>query len=539
MTSIPDIPNMPEKFIDDIADLIIDELLKTPMHILTDRSLNPANKTNFNILDAITIGKLSLSKTGPETGPETRNKLKSNIKTELCKVLRELSTAKKIVETTNVYESIRAYDNAKHYREAIARVQKAPIRIKELNEQIAELEKTVATADDSQENINKRIKYRRVDIEKLQKIANKTVDTDPEYFKCAKHQQEDSAEYLRTMIKILSKPDPNITSETLIPPTIKFTQTTITTCKHKNITTKKTEDSDVLQLALLDKNNKQFTSGYSIQNLITYHEKDKEFQVTQEGCPYDESTPTADGSYNPPGETTTRRDKINIPDENQYIIISLKRWHPNTREKLTISVSINTNITLDTKNYNLVGYINQGGATDHGHYIYNDINLSTNIKYVYNDSSPVLTSPWNSGTSDAEDVYILLYKRQSQGVHDKTYKQTGTLNNVGNSCFLNAGMQLLHRIKPLWEGECKSLVEAKKIHMDFGLTTINEGNEGNENNNNNHNGGRKKKRTVTIKSESIPKTVKGLKTRKKLLKEKIKKAEKKVQLSKNRIIRLK
>ena len=102
---------------------------------------------------------------------------------------------------------------------------------------------------------------------------------------------------------------------------------------------------------MLDKNNKQFTSGYSIQNLITYHEKDKEFQVTQEDVLMMNQLPQQMGSYNPPGETTTRRDKINIPDENQYIIISLKRWHPNTREKLTISVSINTNITLDTKNY--------------------------------------------------------------------------------------------------------------------------------------------------------------------------------------------
>ena len=51
--------------------------------------------------------------------------------------------------------------------------------------------------------------------------------------------------------------------------------------------------------------------------------------------------------------------------------------------------------------------------------------------------------------------------------------------------------------------------------------------------------GGSKKRTVTIKSNVLPKTVKGLKTRKKLLKERIKKAEKKVKLSKNRIIRLK
>ena len=116
---------------------------------------------------------------------------------------------------------------------------------------------------------------------------------------------------------------------------------------------------------------------------------------------------------------------------------------------------------------------------------------------------------WTPGTSDGQYVYILLYKRQLLDVDHPPYKQTGTLRNVRNSCFLNAGMQLLHRIKPLWEGECPSI------------------------------GGRKKKRTVTIKSESIPKTVKGLKTRKKLLKEKIKKAEKKVQLSKNRIIRLK
>ena len=52
-------------------------------------------------------------------------------------------------------------------------------------------------------------------------------------------------------------------------------------------------------------------------------------------------------------------------------------------------------------------------------------------------------------------------------------------------------------------------------------------------------GGSKKTRTVTIKSNAMPKTVKGLQTRKKLLKKKIKKAEKKVKLSKDRIIRLK
>tara|TARA_B110000977_G_scaffold193381_2_gene268296 strand:+ start:766 stop:1203 length:438 start_codon:yes stop_codon:yes gene_type:complete len=52
-------------------------------------------------------------------------------------------------------------------------------------------------------------------------------------------------------------------------------------------------------------------------------------------------------------------------------------------------------------------------------------------------------------------------------------------------------------------------------------------------------GGSKKKRTVTIKSDAMPKTIKGLETRKKLLKKRIKKAEKKVKLSKNRIIRLK
>ena len=51
--------------------------------------------------------------------------------------------------------------------------------------------------------------------------------------------------------------------------------------------------------------------------------------------------------------------------------------------------------------------------------------------------------------------------------------------------------------------------------------------------------GGSKKRTVIIKSNILPKTVKGLKTRKKLLKKRIKKAEKKVKLSKNRIIRLK
>ena len=52
-------------------------------------------------------------------------------------------------------------------------------------------------------------------------------------------------------------------------------------------------------------------------------------------------------------------------------------------------------------------------------------------------------------------------------------------------------------------------------------------------------GSKKKSRTVTIKSDSMPKTVKGLKTRKKLLKKKIRKMNKRIKLNKKRIIKLK
>ena len=52
-------------------------------------------------------------------------------------------------------------------------------------------------------------------------------------------------------------------------------------------------------------------------------------------------------------------------------------------------------------------------------------------------------------------------------------------------------------------------------------------------------GSKKRSRTVTIKSDSMPKTVKGLKTRKKLLKKKIRKMNKRIKLNKNRIIKLK
>ena len=431
------------------------------------------------------------------------------IKTELCKVLHELSTIENIVDTKKVYDSIYDYDNAKHYRMAIERVKNAPRQIEMKQTEIAELQKTAATADVQQAKIiDERIKYREENIEKLQDIANKTVETDSKYFTYATDKQEDADEYLRRMMNIFGKPDPILKSNNLIPSIIKFTQTTITTCKYKNFKLKSTtEYFDILQLTLLENNGTNLTGGYSIQNLITHHERVEDFKDTQKACPYDdESTPTEDGSYNPSGEATTRRDKINISDENQYIIILLKRWRHT--KKLDILVSIDSNITLDTKNYNLVGYISQLGAAQHGHYIYNDIDLSTNIKYEYDDNR-CSKKNWTPGTSDGQYVYILLYKRQLLDVDHPPYKQTGTLRNVRNSCFLNAGMQLLHRIKPLWEGECPSI------------------------------GGRKKKRTVTIKSESIPKTVKGLKTRKKLLKEKIKKAEKKVQLSKNRIIRLK
>ena len=49
-------------------------------------------------------------------------------------------------------------------------------------------------------------------------------------------------------------------------------------------------------------------------------------------------------------------------------------------------------------------------------------------------------------------------------------------------------------------------------------------------------GSKKKSRTVTIKSDSMPKTVKGLKTRKKLLKKKIRKMNKRIKLNKKRIV---
>ena len=483
MTSTVDIlTNMPTNFISTISQGVIDKLLKTPMRILTEGSLNPRSgsdsNSDFKILQAITIGDLKLNENGSKTGPENENldPLKSKIKTELCKVLHKLSITDDIVNTTSVYDSIHALMNKKS------------------------------------------IDRRGVELKK--------------------YQHHDAGEYLHTMIDIFM-------TGLKIPASIQFIQKSTIICAFQNKTSTRSDPSDILQLELVKDDDSGMKSITDLINNYETPEKITEAYSMIESCPEkNDSELQEDGTYGlvpedqwkvsgvsekRKGKAFTRTLEIRIPNDNMYVIISLKRFKQDDygkSTKITTEISIDSNIMLKTidnnnVNYNLVGYINHSGSLAGGHYIYNDINLSTNKKYVYDDSKPVSTPPWTPGISDTSAVYILLYKRQPQGVHDKTYKQTGTLINAGNSCFLNAGMQLLHRIKPLWEGKCKSLVEV------------------NENNNNYQNGGRKKKRTITIKSESIPKTVKGLKTRKKLLKEKIKKAEKKVQLSKNRIIRLK
>jgi len=142
------------------------------------------------------------------------------------------------------------------------------------------------------------------------------------------------------------------------------------------------------------------------------------------------------------GEGKTIYEQKDIQQTNNYLLITLPIINYYTIEKNTnLKITLNDKINVNNKEYELTGVINHIGQNlKSGHYIsftkYNDI--------WYKNDDKIITPNNNDyyNTSNNGNPYVVLYKLS-------TYKPIGNLTqpfglqNIGNTCFMNAGLQLL------------------------------------------------------------------------------------------------
>ena len=98
---------------------------------------------------------------------------------------------------------------------------------------------------------------------------------------------------------------------------------------------------------------------------------------------------------------------IQIPENNNYLIINLKRYKNNGSFNKK-NIEVNNNIKINNDEYFLIGAILKSGSADGGHYVYSTYK-NGKIHFTYDDSSVYNHEPTNMNIR--ENAYILLYKR--------------------------------------------------------------------------------------------------------------------------------
>jgi len=119
---------------------------------------------------------------------------------------------------------------------------------------------------------------------------------------------------------------------------------------------------------------------YNIQHAIIYDDQieilDEANKVRSDGC---KERMGNEYSY----KTSFTKE---IPDDNKYLIIRLKRWGENLN-KTTKIVEPNEKITVDNILYTLTGVICHSGDVNTGHYFYYEYDHNGYIQYCYNDTN--------------------------------------------------------------------------------------------------------------------------------------------------------
>lgn len=221
--------------------------------------------------------------------------------------------------------------------------------------------------------------------------------------------QQDSQEFLSNIIDYLCETSGNL-KEYFI-----YYFKTISYCKNSNNTiygqTPRDDISLLLSLEIPELNN--ITLQYLINNQIL-QEKESDTNITNNvNQPNGKKIALKRCSE---GHKSYRLTTIDIPDNNKYMMIQLKRMkYISIRESIFLDkyIYINKKITfprnneIDKVNYILIGAILKTGTVNSGHYIYVTFN-NGRISKVYNDD---MVSNQLGNFNINKNAYILLYKK--------------------------------------------------------------------------------------------------------------------------------
>ena len=106
-------------------------------------------------------------------------------------------------------------------------------------------------------------------------------------------------------------------------------------------------------------------------------------------------------------ETSYITNLIEIPENNNYLIINLKRYN-NNRTFNNKFIEINHNIEINENKYFLIGTIFKSGSANSGHYVYCTYK-NGKINFTYNDNK--VYDHEHSSMELNKNAYILLYKK--------------------------------------------------------------------------------------------------------------------------------
>jgi len=125
---------------------------------------------------------------------------------------------------------------------------------------------------------------------------------------------------------------------------------------------------------------------------------------------------------------------IDIPDSNQYIFISLKRYKESGHNRFNKSnIIINKDIIINGIKYILVGAVLKSGSEKGGHYIYTTY---TNGKFYYRYDDSLVTKESHYSMTLEKNSYVLLYKRVIT-INNQLHNMNNTINEINNEITRN------------------------------------------------------------------------------------------------------